>query len=53
MENVNQEEIMKLYQKFWATNENNAPEGEQPNPADIIEDESGSTPPEGQVIDAE
>lgn len=45
-----QEEIMKLYQKFWATNEN-APEGEQPDPADIIEDDSNE--PEGKVIDAE
>jgi molecular chaperone DnaK len=43
-----QEEMMKLYQKFGATNN-----AANPNPADIIEDESGSTPPEGQVIDAE
>jgi hypothetical protein len=43
-----QEEMMKLYQKFGATNN-----AANPDAADVIEDESGSTPPEGQVIDAE
>lgn len=43
-----QEEMMKLYQKFGATNN-----AANPDAADIIENDAPAGEPEGQVIDAE
>jgi hypothetical protein len=43
-----QEEMMKLYQKFGATNN-----AANPDSADVIENDAPAGEPEGQVIDTE